>query len=225
MSGTNSLVEVNVRIEGRDKTQFEGSVTTNGKIVTTRTGGTHPANGTNGNEYPFPVPTCTSALQDASRLTPTFTWDGIYYVSLDDVLVTRIGADAAGDDEYWQLALNFRRATLGGGQTKVEKADSVVWALIENQQAPANGLPLLKLKGCQSATTNTDLVVTVIDGETRQPVQGATVKEIQTGGTGSWLTKNDGRATVKFTGMGMKVLKAEHVGKYVRSNALTVAVN
>jgi hypothetical protein len=76
MSGTNSPVQVNVRVEGREKTLFEGSVTTQGHDVTTASGGTHPADGTNLNEYPFKVPTCTSALDDASKLRPGFTWDG-----------------------------------------------------------------------------------------------------------------------------------------------------
>ena len=76
MSGTNSPVEVNVRIEGRQATIFEGAVTTQGHNVTTKTGGTHPADGTNGNEYPFKVPTCISALDDASKLKATFEWDG-----------------------------------------------------------------------------------------------------------------------------------------------------
>jgi len=220
--GTNSPVQVNVRIEGRNGTLFESSVATQGKNVTPITGISRPADGRNGNEYPFPVPTCISALQDIS--SEDFPWDGTYNDNFDDFLVTRIGADTAGNEEYWQLALNFRHATLGGGQTKVEKADSVVWALIGLQQAPANGLPLLKLKGRRSAPTNTDIVVTVIIGDTRQAVQGATVREIQTGGTGTWDTNFQGQATVRFTTTGTKTLKAEHVGKYVRSNALTVTV-
>lgn len=143
---------------------------------------------------------------------------------MDDFFVTKISTDTARAGEYWQLALNFRRATLGGSQTKIEKADSVVWALINAQQAPANGLPLLKLKGRRSVPINTNITVIVIDGETRQAVQGATVKEIQSDGTGTWITNYEGKATVKFTSTGTKMLKAEHVGKYVRSNVLQVAV-
>lgn len=81
MSDTNSPVEVNVRIEGRQATIFESAVTTQGHDVTTLAGGTHRADGTNGNEYPFKVPTCTSALDDASTLEPTFGWDGCVFPS------------------------------------------------------------------------------------------------------------------------------------------------
>lgn len=82
MTETNSPVEVNVRIEGRQGTIFENTVTTRGHDVTTKTGGTHPADGTNGNEYPFKVPTCISALDDASKTSePTFEWDGcVFYL-------------------------------------------------------------------------------------------------------------------------------------------------
>ena len=138
--------------------------------------------------------------------------------------MTKIGINVAGEGEYWQLALNFKLAKLGGSQTRVEKADSVVWALIKVQQAPANGLPLLKLKGPRSAGVDKKIVVTVIDGETRQAVQGATVKEIQSGGTGTWITDYQGQAKITFASPGEKKLKAEHEGKYVRSNELTVFV-
>jgi hypothetical protein len=65
---TMSQVVVNVRVEGRDETIFEGSVKTKAHDVTTETGGTHLIDGTNGNANPFPGPTCTAALDDAAKL-------------------------------------------------------------------------------------------------------------------------------------------------------------
>ena len=68
MADPNSEVAVNIRIEGRTMTLFEGTIRTTGRTVTT-TDGTHVtgrADGTNGNEYPFPVPTCTAALADVA---------------------------------------------------------------------------------------------------------------------------------------------------------------
>lgn len=66
---------VNLRIEGADKTIFEGPVLTRGHNVTTATGGTHHCDGTNNHSNPLPGPTCTSALDDASR-RHGFGWDG-----------------------------------------------------------------------------------------------------------------------------------------------------
>ena len=66
---------VNLRIEGADKTIFEGHIVTRGHNVTTVSGGTHHCDGTNNNENEFPGPTCTSALDDASK-EKGFQWDG-----------------------------------------------------------------------------------------------------------------------------------------------------
>ena len=68
MTDTNATVKVNIRIEGRNETIFDGTIDTQGKNVTTTTGTliTHRADGMNGNEYPFKVPTCTSALADTA---------------------------------------------------------------------------------------------------------------------------------------------------------------
>ena len=68
MTNPNAEVAVNIRIEGKLQTIFDGTILTSGKIVTTTTGTrvTNRANGTNFNQYPFPVPTCTSALADTA---------------------------------------------------------------------------------------------------------------------------------------------------------------
>ena len=64
MANPNAEVAVNIRIEGRDTTIFDDIILTTGGDVTTTAGEviTHHADGTNYNQYPFPVPTCTSAL-------------------------------------------------------------------------------------------------------------------------------------------------------------------
>ena len=70
---------VNLRIEGPFKTIFEGNILTRGHSVTTISGGTHHCDGTNNNANPLPGPTCTSALDDASK-SAHFPFDG--YVQL-----------------------------------------------------------------------------------------------------------------------------------------------
>ena len=68
---------VNLRVEGSAKTIFEGTIVTTGHNVTTVSGGNHHCDGTNNNENPLPGPTCTSALDDASKLPSNlFTFDG-----------------------------------------------------------------------------------------------------------------------------------------------------
>ena len=69
---------VNLRIEGSMKTIFEGSISTTGHKVTTASGGTHICDGTNNHANPTPGPTCTSALDDASK-SAHFPFDAYVY--------------------------------------------------------------------------------------------------------------------------------------------------
>ena len=66
---------VNLRIEGANHTVFEDFIFTRGHRVTSASGVTLECDGTNNHTNPFPGPTCTSALDDASKLKH-FTWDG-----------------------------------------------------------------------------------------------------------------------------------------------------
>lgn len=74
MTDANFPVYVNVRVEGKKETILDINILTKGHDVTPQ-GGTHPADGTNGNEYPFKVPTCTAALDDSVK-SKNFTWNG-----------------------------------------------------------------------------------------------------------------------------------------------------
>lgn len=236
MSHFNSEIWAIIRIEGRDQTIFEGVVKTNGHDVTASTGGTHPADGTNNNEHPYAVPTCTSALADIAKVQH-FTWDGYvfysyrvevrlrrltkfkrkFYESFEDFFITRIKNDTAGSGEYWQLALNFRRANLGGGQLEIKAGDNVLWALIKPEPS-YNSLAPLKLNGPRSAKVNVEFIVTVLDGETRKPVAGAIITP------GEQKTDSQGQAKVKYNAAQIYTLKANYDGHYVRSDALNVTV-
>ncbi len=71
----NIAQNINLRIEGSQKTIFEGLIKTKGHVVTTPSGGTHQCNGLNNHSNPFPGPTPTSALDDASKQND-FPFDG-----------------------------------------------------------------------------------------------------------------------------------------------------
>ena len=72
---TNKGVSVILRIEGKTKTIFEGQVTTTYHRVTTFSGGTRNCNGLNNDGNPCPGPTCTTALDNASKIAG-FVFDG-----------------------------------------------------------------------------------------------------------------------------------------------------
>ena len=80
-SAANDLTLVNLRIEGAEKTIFEGTVLTRGHNVTTASGGTHICDGTNNGANPTPGPTCTSALDNAAK-EHRFTFDGYVITNL-----------------------------------------------------------------------------------------------------------------------------------------------
>ena len=139
-----------------------------------------------------------------------------FNAQFDDFLITNIGGEAAVPNQsFWQLALNFKRADVGGGQLRVTTGDSVLWALVGNGYQT---LVPLRLKGPPSARVNTVFKVTVLDGETRKPVPLVTVTP------GGGTTGFDGQAEIRITTVGTHRLKADAPGIYVRSNVLIVTV-
>lgn len=215
MTNPNAEVAVHVRIEGKNNTIFDGTISTHGKDVTTNTGTviTRRADGMNGNEYPFKVPTCTSALADtATGVAGRPNWGATFHDDLDDFFVKTIN-ETAGQGEFWQLALNFRRADVGGGQLRVTTGDSVLWALVKGQT-----LVPLRLKGRPSVKVDTEFTVTVLDGETRKPVPLVTVSP----GGGTRTTDVNGQVKIKLTTVRTHLLRADAPGIYVRSNVLKV---
>ncbi|KAG8787180.1 hypothetical protein FRC12_015843 [Ceratobasidium sp. 428] len=121
------LTLVNIRIEGATSTIYEGVVATKGHNVTTASGGTHHCDGTNLSANPTPGPTCTSALDDAAKLTH-FAWDGTYSTTYDDYFVTKIGGSAQTDSQFWGVLLNWHFTSVGGCQQKVATKDEILWA-------------------------------------------------------------------------------------------------
>ncbi len=97
-------VSVNVRVEGANRTIFDGPVTTDGHAVTTpSSGGAQTCDGTNAGAHPSPGPVATAALDDAARLN-SFTWDGTYNVQFSDFFLARIGDETADpNSEFWSF--------------------------------------------------------------------------------------------------------------------------
>jgi len=225
----NVPVFVNVRVEGVNvegpaTTVFEGVTTTHGREVTAATGGTHLCDGTNGNENPLPGPTCTSALDDASRprLSPRpFTWDGVYNHSLDDFLINRIGEfTATVGQTFWSLKVNFQPTPVGGGQMQIKSGDRVLWALVPSI-GPA-WIPL-KLKGPLSAQANVQFTVNVSNGSDREPVQGATVTATAVQAIVEAETDANGNAMLTLPNPGTYNLKATR-NAAITSDVLQVVV-
>jgi Fibronectin type III domain len=202
-------VSINLRVEGQNQTIFDGPVTTDGHHITTPSGGPHPCDGTNNGAHPSPGPTATAALDDGARLN-NFTWDGDWFPSFNDFLVTRVAGEAETSSQFWYFAVNFKLGSAGGCQTRVNQGDEVVWIFDAFSKAH-----FLKLTGPGAATTGAPVTVSVTDGGSA-PVSGATVGGAQTGA--------DGNATLSFAEPGIYRLKAERADS-VRSNSISVCVD
>jgi hypothetical protein len=202
---------VQLRVEGSTTTLFEGPVTTDGHVIDKGTG-PHPCDGTNGNANPEPGPTMTSALDDWSR-SGGLPWTGIWF-SFGDFSIDSIGPDAAQPPTgpFWGYALNFVPSQVGGCQQQVKAQDEVLFAYDFFSKAH-----LLRLNAPARAVTGQPVQVTVTDGQSGVPLDGATV----TGASGP--TDAAGHAIVTL-GAGVGSLKAERSDS-IRSNAVTVCVS
>jgi len=208
---------VKLRIEGRLGTIYEQPINTMGRDVTTKHGGSHccnchkngpPGNPPPGNPPPA-GPTCTSALADAADAAG-FTFDGDWYPSFNDFIITRIANSQA---ENWKLWVDHAESTVGGCQMGVNQGQEVLWALV-----PSSTKYALKLGGPETARVNQQYTATVtyLDGATPHPFQGATVRGV--------TTNANGEATFTFTSPGREKLKAE-APDCVRSNTINVVVS
>ena len=203
-------IAVNVRVEGRHKTIFEGTVKTTIHPVDGGDGtGAHKCDGTNNGASSTPGPTVTGAFDDGATLNHV-SWHGTWFPSFEDFLIDRVGPDSATSSKFWELDLNYKSLNVGGCQQKVSPHDRVIVAF------DGFGRPLLKLKGPKEATAGKSFRVRVVNGRNGHPVQGATVRGEKTDKHGRV------RITVKHTGLVR--LKARKHGT-IRSNEWDVAVH
>ena len=227
---------VNLRIEGSANTIFEGTIVTTGHNVTTASGGNHHCDGTNNNGNPLPGPTCTSALDDASKIPSNlFSFDGqVSYFTLhnmmannpfvgnrystfsaefDDFFITSIGGVTQTSTQFWGILLNFEFTQVGGCQQEVNANDEILFAF-----DAFNANAFLKLTGPATARINKMFFVTVTDAQTGKPVAGAAVSFGISDANGN-VPFNLG-----FTRIGVQKFKATKPGA-IRSNEITIVVS
>jgi hypothetical protein len=125
---------VNVRIEGRAETLFEGPVLTDGHNVRAASDSKAPAagrrcNGLNNGQNPLPGPTPTAASVDAMSILGE-GFDGQWYAEpFEDYFIKRWGPDGQdeGQGEYWGVVVNNVFTSVGGCQYQLDGGDEVLW--------------------------------------------------------------------------------------------------
>lgn len=149
------LVEVNVRIEGKTKTIFEGPIWTEGHDVHSSEpdGGNpaedtaeHPCDGINSldPENIAPGPTPTAASVDAMEtIGETEEMDGQWYPGFNDYFVKQWGAEeenAEHEGKSWGILVNNVYTDVGGCQWQLHTGDEVLWIYNAFQSRPILGL-------------------------------------------------------------------------------------
>jgi hypothetical protein len=125
--------QVNVRIEGKTETLFEGPIWTEGHDVQASSDTKERScDGINPNDPQnvTPGPTPTAASVDAMSLIGE-TFDAQWYGGgLDDYFVTRWGPDeqSATEGAYWGILVNNVYTDVGGCQYELSRSDEVLWA-------------------------------------------------------------------------------------------------
>jgi hypothetical protein len=123
--------EVNVRIEGKSETLFEGPILAEPDQV--RAASDSEARRCDGvdaldpeNTIPGVTPTSTSA--DALGLIGE-GFDGDWYPGYDDYFITRWGPDpqSPGENAYWGILVNDTFTSVGGCQYQLDTGDEVLW--------------------------------------------------------------------------------------------------
>lgn len=247
---TATPTQLTVRIEGKDRTLFEGPILSEGHDVRAASDPEpRPCDGTNNGAHAEPSATPTAASVDAMAILGE-DFDGEWYAGYDDYFITRWGPDPEGGGAFWGILVNGSFTPLGGCQFASQAGDEVLWAFdafgsrpflrlaaaADPSPAPGPALATASVEQGESLALSVKSYTGAMDGaaESIQPVAGALVapvatdpdtgyQEVETGDPATVATVADGGASISFPTPGWHRLKAAKSG-YVRSNRLDVCV-
>jgi hypothetical protein len=131
--------QVNVRIEGKSETLFEGPIWTEGHDVKASSDTqARPCDGTNNHQHETPGPTPTASAVDAMRIIGA-TFDAQWYgSSFDDYFLTRFGPDEQSVTEgaYWGVLVDNVFTSVGGCQYELSPDNEVLWVYDAFKERP-----------------------------------------------------------------------------------------
>lgn len=206
-------VTINLRIEGKTRTLYEGPVTSDVRTFRYSDSTTeYQCDGTTvGGTSPTPTVTRGAILTTAMLATP-FSSKGVWYDSFGPSFTEIVGENVSygndGSDNYLVEFKNWKGTDLGACGDVVQNGDEALFAWA------GFGSSALKLTGPATAKPGQAFALKVTDGD-GAAISGATV--------GGATTDGSGTATVTSTARGPQSFKAEKPG-IVRSNAVSVCV-
>lgn len=244
--------ELTVRIEGKEKTLFEGPILTEGHAVQA-SGDTEPrtCDGTNNSAHPQPGPTPTASSVDAIELVG-LGFGADWFPGFDDYFIERWGPDqedlSAG--QFWGVLVNGVLTPVGGCQWADQAGDEVLWvydafsgrrllwlaAASDPAVAPQKPLTTAHVVVGQSLGLEVEGYIGAEGASAEvQPAAGVTVGPVTTDpGTGfqgvdtasssAATTAADGSTSITFSTPGWHRIKAQKEAGFIRSNRLDVCV-
>jgi hypothetical protein len=126
-----AATEVDVRIEGRDDTLFEGTIPVGiGPIEASSDTQTRECDGVNQLDPENVTPGVTPTLASAEAMESIGeTFDGQWYEGFGDYFITRWGPDEQSNalGAYWGVLVNNVLTSVGGCQYQLDDDDEVLW--------------------------------------------------------------------------------------------------
>jgi len=207
-------VTVSLRIEGKTKTLYEGSVTTDIRAFPV-SGVDHKCDGTNAGASTTPGPTRGAAFAQAAGDPATgFPFTATWSNAFEDVTFNSIAGEDVGFDPVSQAFLveyrNGVGSRVGSCQEKIAEGDEVLYAY-----APFGNV-VLRLTGPSRVKPGEPVTLKVTNAENATPIAGASVAGQTTGA--------DGTTQVTLTASGPAQFKATKAGA-IRSNAVAVCAS
>ncbi len=202
-------VTVDLRIEGKIRTLYEGKVTTDLRTVDLMDGtGPHACDGTANPATPVPGPTRGAAFMTAKEGPGGFTLMGTFTFDMGFIVIAgdSVAFDAA-TGEFLAEYKNGQLASFGSCGDQIATGDKVLYAYATGSEQ------LLELSGPATVAPGVPATFKVTDAVTAAAVAGATVAGQTTGA--------DGSARVTLAAAGPATLKASRSGA-IRSNGVAV---
>lgn len=203
---------VDLRIEGKTRTLYEGRATTDVRTVDVNDGsGPHTCDGTTNPSTPTPAPTRGAAFVTAAEGPGGFSFTGTYSAAFSDISFSVIAGESVAFDtatfEFLAEYKNGQFAASGSCGDQIVTGDKVLYAYATGSEQ------LLELSGPAAVAPGAQAALKVTDAGTGAAVAGATV--------GGQTTGADGIATVTLAAAGPNSFKATKAGA-IRSNAVGV---
>lgn len=239
-----ALTGLTVRIEGAQKTLFEGPIKTGGHDVQAASDTEpRPCDATNNGAHPEPGPTPTAASVDAMELIGQ-GFDGDWYPGFDDYFIHQWGPDHEDAETvaYWGILVDGMFTPVGGCQFLAAAGDEVLWAYDafggrQTLWLSAAGDLGFPASPTASVEVGEPLDLVVEAGEQPSPsaaggvavapvatAAGSGYQTVEAGSADAVITDADGEASIAFSTPGWHRLKAQEEAGYIRSNRLDVCV-